>query len=145
MAAVRLDDLRTDPVGDQPLRFGRDRVVLGRDDLPPRHVLGGHLRHHAAQRFGGDGTLRERGDPVPASCPLAQAARLTLEDLRSMPLVDDPGSLPGWRGDSAPRRRPLVAVEERLEALAYTRHRTMPEIQHFADIARRYLNRPNQK
>ena len=119
---------------------------------------------------------------VPVSSPLAQAARLTLEDLRSMPLVDDPGSLPGWRGDSAPRRRPLVAVEERLEAvaagegfcvlpagvaryhrrddvtaveiddaepalvaLAYTRHRTMPEIQHFADIARRYLNRPNQK
>ena len=101
--------------------------------------------NHAAQRFGGDGTLRERGDPIPASCPLAQAARLTLEDLRSMPLVDDPCSLPGWRGDSAPRRRPLVAVEERLEAVAYTRHRTMPEIQHFADIARRYLNRPNQK
>lgn len=119
---------------------------------------------------------------VPAASPLARAATLTLEDLRTMPLVDDPGSLPGWRGDSAPRRRPLVAVEERLEAvaagegfcvlpagvahyhrrddltaveihdaepvivaLAYTRHRTMPEIQHFAAMARHHLTSPRDK
>jgi DNA-binding transcriptional LysR family regulator len=113
---------------------------------------------------------------LPAASPLAGHQRLTLEELRGTPLVDEPGSLPGWRGDTTPRRRPLIAVEERIEAaaagegfcvlpaavaryhrrddvtaieidgadpatvaLAYTRHRTMPEIEDFAALARKHV------
>lgn len=110
---------------------------------------------------------------------------ITLEDLLPLPLLDDPATLPAWRGGTLPRRRPLVNVDERLEAVAagtgftvlpagiaaynqrpdvtalrlddvapiivalgYLKHRTMPEIQHFADISRAQLApgqpQPNQ-
>jgi DNA-binding transcriptional LysR family regulator len=108
--------------------------------------------------------------------PLADAVTLRLNDLIAVPLIDSPLSVPEWRGDSLPRRRPLTNVEERLEAvasgagfsvlpagiaayyrrddvkavpledippitvaIAYTRHRTMPEIEIFAGLARRRL------
>jgi DNA-binding transcriptional LysR family regulator len=114
---------------------------------------------------------------LPDSSPLAGAPSVELEDLLTTPLVDDPASLPGWRGDTLPRRRPLTNIEERLEAvasgagfavlpagiasyhhrpdvsavvlddvppitvaLAYSRHRTMPEIDLFAELARKVLS-----
>lgn len=116
---------------------------------------------------------------LPSSSELASAPSVRLEDLLAMPLIDSPLSLPGWCGDSLPRRRPLAGVEERLEAvasgagfsvlpagiaayharddvtavvledvkpitvaIAYTKHRTMPEIDMFAELARRSLQEP---
>lgn len=113
---------------------------------------------------------------LPASSDLTQRGRVSLDELRSIPLVDAPGTLPNWRGDTLPRRRPLEAIEERIEAvaagegfsvlplpiarhharddvrwvelddlaparvgLAYTRHRTMPELDQFAALAREQL------
>lgn len=113
---------------------------------------------------------------VPADSPHAARATAALADLRPLPLVDDPATLPGWRGDSLPRRRPLVGVDERLEAVAagggftvmpagiagyhhradvravvltdvppvvvalgHLAHRTMPEIERFAELARARL------
>ncbi|HEY0189401.1 MAG TPA: LysR family transcriptional regulator [Cellulomonas sp.] len=114
---------------------------------------------------------------LPATSPLAPAGRAGLDALATLPLIDDPGTLPGWRGDALPRRRPLVGVDERLEAVAagdgftvlpagiaryhhrddvrlvelidvapvvvalgYLRHRTMPEIEQLADLARAQLS-----
>lgn len=116
---------------------------------------------------------------VAISSPLAGATSLTLDDLRVVPLLDPPASVPGWGGDVLPLRRPLVTVEERIEAaasgagfsvlpaglaryhrhdgvatvpldgvapvvvaLAHTRHRTMPEIERFADLCRSHLGAP---
>jgi DNA-binding transcriptional LysR family regulator len=113
---------------------------------------------------------------VPAASPIAETPTVRLEELRALPLIDDPVTLPAWRGDSLPRRRPLISIDERLEAVAagtgftvlpagiagyhhrddvavveltdvppvivalgYLRHRTMPEIEQFADIAREHL------
>lgn len=55
---------------------------------------------------------------VPAGSTLAERESVSLEELRALPLVDDPATLPGWRGDTVSQRRPLVAIEERIEAAA---------------------------
>lgn len=113
---------------------------------------------------------------VPSDSRQASLGAARLTDLEPLSLIDDPGSLPHWRGDTVPRRRPLTNVDERLEAVAagggftvlpagiadyhrrddvtvvrltdvaaivvalgYLKHRTMPEIRQFADIARAHL------
>lgn len=113
---------------------------------------------------------------VPADAVRAGTRTITLGELPPLPLIDDPATLPSWRGDSLPRRRPVINVEERLEsvaagngftvlpagiagyhrrddvvalelrdvapvvvALGHLRHRTMPEIQVFAELARAHL------
>ncbi len=113
---------------------------------------------------------------VPAGTARASASSVELAELMPLPLIDDPASVPAWRGDSLPRRRPLISIHERLEAVAsgngfivvpagiaayhhrsdvalvrltdvapivvalgYLTHRTMPEIEQFARIARDYL------
>lgn len=113
---------------------------------------------------------------VPAESSHAGLGSATLAELAPLPLIDDPATLPAWRGDSLPRRRPLVGLDERLEAVAagngftvvpagiaayhhrddvvaitltdvapvvvalgYLKHRTMPEIEQFANIAREHL------
>lgn len=55
---------------------------------------------------------------LPAGSALADRDSVTLDELRELPLVDDPATLPGWRGDTASGRRPLVAIEERIQAAA---------------------------
>ncbi|WNI27165.1 LysR family transcriptional regulator [Streptomyces sp. ITFR-16] len=119
---------------------------------------------------------------ISVASPLARLTRVSLEGLCSLPSVDGPDEIPGWRVNSVPLSRPLAAVEERLEAvaagegfcilpasvaryhrrddvatveiqdmepavvaLAYTRHRTMPEIQHFATMARLHLGSRHNK
>jgi DNA-binding transcriptional LysR family regulator len=113
---------------------------------------------------------------VPADAARATAGSAELAELMPMPLIDDPATVPTWRGDSLPRRRPLISLDERLEAVAsgtgfivvpagiaayyhrddvavvrltdvapivvalgYLKHRTMPEIEQFASIARDHL------
>ncbi len=112
----------------------------------------------------------------PSDTLIAIRPTARLDDLRMVPLIDDPKTLPGWRGNTVPRRRPLVSVEERMEAvksgggftvlpagiaayyqvegveivpledvspvmvaLAYTKHRTMPEIKKFAELSIAHL------
>ncbi|MGI5441672.1 LysR family transcriptional regulator [Streptomyces shenzhenensis] len=86
--------------------------------------------------------------------PLAELKAVHVEDLRDMTLLQDPRDVPEWRG-RVPRHpvMPLedtgrfpVTIEECLEgvaprmvALAYTKHRTMPELHQFAELSRRML------
>ncbi|MGH2549797.1 MAG: LysR family transcriptional regulator [Thermomicrobiales bacterium] len=113
---------------------------------------------------------------LPATNDLAGKQSIRLDELRGLPLIDDLATLPEWRGDTLPRRRTLVTIEERMEAvasgagfivvpaglakyyalegitsilledipavtvaLAYTKHRTMPEIQRFAELTRTHF------
>ncbi|MCF7552309.1 LysR family transcriptional regulator [Pseudonocardia sp. WMMC193] len=55
---------------------------------------------------------------VPAGLHQVVAPALRLEELRPLALLDEPTSLPGWRGERVLRRRPLLHVEERVEAVA---------------------------
>ncbi len=53
-----------------------------------------------------------------ASSPLAGTESITLDELRMLPLIDDPSALPEWSGDVLSRREPFATIEDRLESVA---------------------------
>ena len=115
---------------------------------------------------------------VPGSHPVAGSPAIEIKQVSDVPLLQDPGEVPEWRGPVAdlgayggsdPRRRPtieeslervalgagvfvlpagiaefyrredisyvpLLDVAARMVALAYNKHRTMPELGQFAEL-----------